>query len=122
MIPDRTADTFRRLITTHVAPGSTVHTDGHASYEALPWQRMNMTHAQHVHNQRGRLRRTMAHSNLIEGLWGQMKDSMKRIYVSLPSDENLDDFLFESMFRRELNSIQDRAAKQDYITRLYMQF
>jgi hypothetical protein len=54
-----------------------------------------MNHMRHIHNGG----RTMENSNMIEGLWANLKYFIKNSYSSLP-DVNMEDFLFEELWRR----------------------
>ena len=48
------------------AAGQEVHTDGWGAYEAIPWEQLGFIRHKHIHLNR----RTLEHSNMIEGLWG----------------------------------------------------
>ena len=80
-----------------------------------------MTWRRHVHVNRGVLRRTMAHSNYIEGLWGVLKDKVRRNYVTIPASDNLEDFLNEAMFRYRLTQMRDEEERRNYIRHIYRQ-
>ena len=82
--------TLKKLIKDNCEPGSIIHSDGWAAYKAIPWDELEMTHVRHVkkstdHNEI----RTFAHSNLIEGLWGNMKTHIKHSYNTLIGDEHI---------------------------------
>ena len=47
-------------------------------------------------------RRTFKDCNLIEGLWSEVKYISKHIYNHIPGDVSIEDFLFESLWRRDL--------------------
>ncbi len=76
---------------------------------------MHISHTRCIQNNRGRKRLTIVSSNLIEGLWGQIKKIIRRLYVAMPSDDNMEELLFKAMFMREMTSIKDRTEKQAYI-------
>jgi IS1 family transposase len=88
-VTNRTTSTLKKLIVNNCEPGSTIHTDGWAAYQAIPWETLDMKHARHVKksvNQEDI--RTFAHSNLIEGLWGTLKLHIKHSYNTLIGDED----------------------------------
>lgn len=60
----------------------------------------------------------MKHATLIEGLWGQLKGYIKKIYNTLPGTINLKDYIYEALFRRSIKQEQqdDRA---NYILNFY---
>ena len=50
-------------------------TDGWAAYLNMPWKDHKIIHKREIHyNKQGLMKRTMINSNLIEGLWGEIKD------------------------------------------------
>ena len=63
----------------------------------------------------------MAHSNYIEGLWGVLKDKVRRNYVTIPASDNLEDFLYEAMFRYRLTQMRDEEERRNYIRHIYRQ-
>jgi hypothetical protein len=102
VVPDRTTATLQNLIQRSCARGSHIHHDGFLSYSAVAWNRLGLRHTRHIHLQRGQIRRTFEHSNLIEGLWAVLKYYIKHTYSTLPGTAALEDFLFEAKFRRDI--------------------
>ena len=56
----------------------------------------------------------MERSNLIEGLWRDIKLYIERIYVTISGSARLEDFVFESLWRRQYEMI-DNSKKNDFI-------
>lgn len=101
---------MQALIEENVEAGSHIHSDGWRAYQSINWERLGMTHERHIHvSRRGLERRTMAHSNLIEGLWGVLKYHIKHVYNTLPGSDNLEAFLYEALWRREFTRISKKS-------------
>jgi hypothetical protein len=79
-----------------VAPNSEVHHDGWAAYTGIRWQSKRIVPHRHIHENRQGNQRDFAESNLIEGLWFQLKDLIKKMYTSIPGDENFLGFIYEA--------------------------
>ena len=85
---NRTTSTLKKLIRDNCEPGSTIHSDGWAVYQAISWEFLEMTHERHVKKSVNNEEiRTVAHSNLIVGLWGNLKAHIKHSYNTLIGDE-----------------------------------
>ena len=105
IVQDHAALTFRQVIEAHVQPGSTVWTDGHASYLWLD-EDARFVHESVIHR-RGEFARLRADSvvistNAIEGLFSRMK-RMLRVHHAIPRQsegygEHLGEFLWRSRF------------------------
>ena len=67
----------------------------------------------------GRALRTMENCNLIEVAWYVIKHYIKSIYVSIPETEHAEDYIFEALFRKNLNRIGTQQERQEYIKRVY---
>jgi IS1 family transposase len=88
-VTNRTTSTLKKLIRDNCEPGSIIHSDGWAAYQAIPWEILEMTHVRHVKKSANSEEiRTFKHSNLIEGLWGNLKAHIKHSYNTLIGDED----------------------------------
>ena len=52
-----------------------MHTDGWRGYDPIDWKNLGYIRYKNVHSSNNnQIKRTMKNSNLIEGLWGEVKD------------------------------------------------
>jgi hypothetical protein len=107
-VTNRTTGTLHRLIQQNVEPGSIVHSDGWAAYKSIPFKSMRIQHKRHVKKTVNDDEiRTFAHSNLIEGLWGNMKTHIKHSYNTLIGDDQLYyTFVMEALWRRHIKRLE----------------
>ncbi len=54
----------------------------------------------------------MYHSNLIEGLWSELKYIMRHAYNSIAGTDSLEDYLNEALWRRavKMETLDDRET------------
>lgn len=94
LIPDRLRATIIPLIVHHVAPGSTIYTDGHLSYRRLP----NIYNHDYVDHSTREYARGDVHTNNIENVWGFFKKSIRNAHHSI-SAKHLQVYLDEAAYR-----------------------
>lgn len=101
-VTNRTTATLKKLIQENVEKGSVVHHDGWAAYLGIPWAALKIKNKRHVKKTvTNEEVRTFAESNLIEGLWGNLKFYIKHSYNTLHGDEgSFYDFIQEALWRR----------------------
>jgi hypothetical protein len=84
----------------------------------MNWKNNKITHKAEIHNTNNTLiKRIIKHASLVEGLWGQMKFYMMKIFNSNPSHSNIKYFVYESLFRRDIkwiNMNERRIFIQDF--------
>lgn len=99
-VPNRTAETMRRVIMKNVAPGSTVLTDGHRSYPAAISSLNGLLQLDHiiVNHSQGFVGAEGRHTNKIEALWSGMQGQINRRRGLRPAE--VDDFLIAFRWRR----------------------
>ena len=73
----------------------------------------------HIHRSKSGSQRTFEKSNLIEGLWGEMKYQIKHIYNTLSGDnKNFEHYIYEALWRRYLTRLsgdeKDKFIKETY--------
>jgi IS1 family transposase len=101
VVGDRTTETLEELIKNHCERNTVVHRDGWKAYAAINWKGLSMFHKERIHMNANGERRTMEHSNLIEGLWAVLKNYMNRIYNSRSGvDKSVKHFLYEALWRK----------------------
>lgn len=99
----RNAQRLGPIVATQIVGGRdyVVNTDGWGAYEAIDWAGLGLIRVKHIHANNLE-RRTMEHSNLIEGIWGQIKQHTKRMYCSISGSKDLEHYLFEAKWRRDM--------------------
>jgi len=95
VVPNVQRDTIGPIIDEHVESGATVYTDEHGVYGQL--RANGYDHATVIHSHRiyvdGR-----AHTNTIEGFWGNAKSGITGVYRHI-SDKYLSEYMGEYAFR-----------------------
>ena len=94
VVPDTKATTLIPLIQEHTQPGSTIYTDELASYSGLSG--LGYIH-ESVQHGAGQYVDGNAHTNSIEGLWGNMKRSIDGVHHAVSPKElqsYLDSYVF----------------------------
>lgn len=97
------AVTLDKIITDHVAPGSTVMTDeyrpyGHVTRLGYKHRRVNHTNKDFVIGQN--------HTNTIEGAWSHLKLSIRAIYIGV-SPKHLQKYCAEYEYRYNTRELKD---------------
>jgi transposase-like protein len=103
IIENKRESTFREVIEKHVLPGSTIWTDGHASYGWLD-NDPRFTHETVIHR-RGEFSRvnaagTTVSSNAIEGMFSRVKRLLKRVYATPKKAKGYALFMGEFLWRQ----------------------
>ena len=82
------------LITRHVEPGTTIHTDGAKVYKAL--DNMNYTHKTVIHKENFVNPVDQTHTNWIENFWSNLKYQLKLVKGSQKTmtDGHIDEFMY----------------------------
>lgn len=106
-----------KLIKENCEPGSVVHSDGWAAYLGIPWCDLKIRHERHVKKTVNNEEvRTFVEANLIEGLWGTLKQYIKHSYNTLMGDEGTYyDFIQEALWRRKLRKLETPQERRDFI-------
>lgn len=78
IITDREAETFEVFTRNNIAPGATVMTDSHPSYNDLEF--LGYAHYSFNHS-----KGEYTHTNQIENLWGVIKRYMRKLYGCVPT-------------------------------------
>lgn len=99
-IKNRSSDTLRTLIKTHVAQGSTIYTDGWASYRGLK----DIYDHDYVDHSVGEYSRGQVHTNTIEGIWASFKKSIRNTHHFV-SDKHIEAYCDEVAFRHNYNGL-----------------
>ena len=95
-IPNRKRETLLPIIEQHILPGTTIYSDEFTPYHILNDCGLNHVTVNHSHNFVDP--DTGAHTNIIEGTWGQVKRKMKRMNGTL--NDKLRSYLDEFMCKR----------------------
>lgn len=103
LVPNRDAGTLVPLILNSSAPHSWYFTDEWGAYNELP-NHLTVCHAREFVSEHS----SEVHTNTQEGIWGHMKPLGTHIYRGFPKN-TLDEFLFETMFRYNYRSYQERV-------------
>ena len=113
----RNTRTLEQILLKHLRPnGMSIHTDGWSAYLNFNWLRLNRIHHRHIHTDRIGQERTLLHSNLIEGLWGNMQRKLKLVYGKVPGGEaDVRGFIYEALWRLELEA-QPLQHQNEFIT------
>lgn len=100
VIPNRTRETLLRVVSAHVAPGSTVVTDEHSGYGHLHtrYTHKTVTHA------KGEFSRDSAHTNTVEGAWSLLKRQIVGIHHFV-SGKHLGRYVAEATWRYNRRSV-----------------
>ncbi len=98
VVPNARRDTLIPIIKENVAQGSTISTDEHHSYKALP--KHGYAHEVVKHRDREYVRGT-AHTNTIDNFWSQLKRAIKGTHVHV-SPKHLPKYLAEFEYRYNL--------------------
>ncbi|KII69242.1 hypothetical protein RF11_04015 [Thelohanellus kitauei] len=108
-IPNRKAATLTEIIMRHVSPGSTIHTDGFASYKGLatlpvvpPYIHRTVNHTLFFRDPI-----TGAHTNNVEAYWASVKKSFKR--GGQTSSNLLQQKIDEKMWRERYGKTQEET-------------
>ena len=122
VVHNRTEETFREVIEKHIAPGTTIWTDGHASYKWLgtdPRFDNNVV----VHS-RGEFKKVLANgvvvsTNAIEGVFGRCK-RLLRHYNAVTKKKEADGlYLGELMWRTMFLSTKRVKAAREWRRRAF---
>jgi IS1 family transposase len=96
IVPDRTAQTLAQLIQTYIRPGSTIVTDGFASYPPAIANQLFMQHKVVIHRQNFVNPTDLeAHTQTIDGKWGNYKlDTHKHLrgIHDIPLDHHIKEY------------------------------
>lgn len=93
-ISDRSRETIHEIIRTHIKPGSTIYTDGWASYRQLTDV---YTHDYVEHSSREYVRGKV-HTNTIENVWAHLKKAIRNAHHSV-SEKHIEAYCNEIAFR-----------------------
>lgn len=96
-VEDRTKDTLKNIISTHVLPGSIIHTDLWKGYSGLNEDGMYEHHTVN-HSKYFTDPQTGVHTNTIEGTWNGLKMSIK---PRNRTKDFVDDHLWEFIWRKK---------------------
>ena len=95
-----------------------LHTDGWAAYLLFDFKKIKRIHGRNMHGPKDAEKRSMAHSNLSEGLWGALMNELKRTYITHPGGEDWLDFVFEAQWKLNVRAIpvaaQPKAIEKDF--------
>lgn len=74
VVKNRDHHTMQALFEKYCERDTVIYTDGYASYKAVDWMALRMTHRENIYTTvAGKKARTMRHQHLIEALWGNLK-------------------------------------------------
>jgi hypothetical protein len=74
-----------------------VNTDGWKAYNKIKWEELELEWKRNVHyNSNGLIKRIMIDSNLIGGLWGELKYLQKHLYHNITGFPLIKYFLLEA--------------------------
>lgn len=114
--------TIERLIKLACEPKTHIHHDGFSTYTAVDWKGLKMHHTRHVHKSKyfiNEIRRTMEHSNEVEGIWSVLKHYSITIYSTRTGEKDaIEGYLFEMLWRRDLRR-QELYYRNRYICDTY---
>ena len=104
-VPSRNAETLEHILLQHLElNGVELHSDGWGAYQRCLRVRQGKNWMRNIHENRVGNPRTMAHSNLIEGLWGNLQRKLQMIYGQVPGGTAAyEDFVFEALWRIQLD-------------------
>lgn len=91
-VMDRTAETLRAIISSHVNPGSIVYTDMWRGYQDL--ESLGLIHQTVNHSEHFRDPVTGVHTNTVEGMWNGVK-------MNVPARKGMDEKLLTFIWKRK---------------------
>lgn len=98
LFKSRNEEDCKKLITNYNKPHNRIITDEWRSYNFLDNTNSEYEHKVHIHGPMGNFGLGLHSTSFIEGVWGIVKNNIKKIYNSIP-DDNLILFLREGEFR-----------------------
>ena len=98
VVSNSSRPTFHRFLGAHAAPGATVYTDEHPSYQTMPF------HHEVVNHKAFEYVRDQAHTNSLESFWATLKRAHKGTYHQM-SPKHLQRYVDEFVGR---HNIRDR--------------
>ncbi|QQP39116.1 Putative LOC101846883, partial [Caligus rogercresseyi] len=98
-VEDRRENTLLTILQQYVAPGTTIMSDGWASYRRIP--DLGMTHLTVIHSRNFVDPLSGAHTQNIESLWSALKRFMRKMGVMNTSKEFFPSYLAEFTWRRK---------------------
>ena len=116
IVENRDTDTLKQIIEKHVLPGNYITTDAWKGYTFLDYPYSWYIHDVYNHA-RGNFGSGLSSTSRIEGLWGELKALLKKIYTRVNSDNFLY-FLREMEYRRNIKSLN--AEKKWKTFQLYL--
>ena len=97
IVPDRSATTLLPIIQAHSAPGTIIHSDQWAAYNAIPTLPNVATHSVVNHSLRFVDPATGTHTQNVESYWNRVKTKFKRMKGC--DGDQLPSYLDEFMWR-----------------------
>ena len=114
IVENRDTDTLKQIIEKHVLPGNYITTDAWKGYTFLDYPYSGHIHDVYNHA-RGNFGSGLSSTSRIEGLWGELKVLLKKIYTSVNSDNFLY-FLREMEYRRSIKSLNaEKKIENNFI-------
>ena len=113
-VQTRDKATLQAIIIEHVAPGTTIYTDGWKAYDGLNQIHVQPPFIHRVVNHKAHFvdRATGVHTNNVEAMWKAAKASFKRMN-GVPS-EHIQSHLDEWLFRRKVRNMSSDPKKPHY--------
>ena len=122
LIHNRTAETFRKVIEDHVADGTTIWTDGHASYKWLDNDE-RFEHDAVIHRKGQFMKKNeegiKVSTNAIEGLFGRTKRMMRRVNAKVPTKQAYGLYMAEFLWRTRF--LKQEAGKPGWRDRAFVE-
>ena len=106
----RSEEDCKLFIYNHVKPKNTIITDGWPSYGFLD-NNDDYIHETHLHGPNGNFGIGSHSTSHIEGVWGTLKQIIKKIYGKIP-DDNFILFLREAEFRYILSKLEEKDKEE----------
>ena len=108
VVSNRNEENIKAIITKHVGVGNTIYTDSWSAYNFL-----SRPDSGYIHNFVNLSHGIFGLTSRIEGLWGEIKSIIKKIYNSIHSDHFIY-FLREAEYRRTLRSLNSFEILKDF--------
>ena len=108
VVSNRNEENLKPIIEKHVGVGNTIYTDSWAGYNFL-----SRPDSGYIHNSVNHSHGIFGLTSRIEGLWGEIKSIIKKIYNSIHADHFIY-FLREVEYRRALRSLNSFDILSDF--------
>ena len=108
---NRNSENLKTFIFNHIKENNNIITDGWQAYNFLDDDDVNYKHEVHIHGHQGNFGFGEHSTSHIEGVWGILKDNIRKVYTKIPT-KNFILFLREAEMRYIMRDLTNKEKEK----------